>query len=139
MNLINSNLELTYILKNSAKNAFIFAIIWGCWAWWVNSSHGNEAALRASLTQISFTIVNAFVYSVLMEGLFFVIRPVKLRNIMTFLIPNIAVSVLLTATHMWRGTPNVLATAAAPLCVTFLLSLLYIVVVGPKRLEQFAS
>lgn len=40
--------DASSILKSSAKNAVIFAMIWGAWAWWINSAHGNEIAWRAA-------------------------------------------------------------------------------------------
>ena len=135
----NSQFDVIYILKNSGKTAVIFAIIWGIWAWWINSDHGTEIALRATRTQIAFTIVNAFVYSLLMEGIFFAIRSVIWRNITTFIVPNVIVTVLLISIHTWRGTPNVLVTAAAPLAIVFALSLAYIFVVGPRRLKEKAA
>jgi len=126
--------NVSYTLKTSAKTAVLFGALWGGWAWWINSAHGSDIAMRAAQTQVAFTIVNAFVYSLLMEGIFFAIQPVAWRNIITFAIPNTAVTVLLISIHSWRGTPNVLVTSAAPLAIVFALSILYIMVIGPKRL-----
>jgi hypothetical protein len=99
-------------------------------------SHGAHAAQRAAITQASFTIINAFVYTVFMEYMFAKGGSRSSRFLMAFVVPNLVVTGLLTQLHVYRETPNVLATIAPSLSIVYALSLFYVLVVGPRKLQE---
>lgn len=124
----------TAILKRGLINSALFCVIWGGWAYFANAGHGPAAALEAAKAQAAFTVVNAFVYSVLMEAVFFRVPGILWRNIATLLVPNAVLTAALTGVHWLAGTPALLATVLPQLLIIYALCLVYILVAGPRAL-----
>lgn len=126
--------SIASIIKRGALNGIVFALLWASWAYYINRTSGDAAAFRAAVTQASFTIVNAFVYSVLMEYLFSLSNNKTTQFILAWIIPNTLVTVLLVSIHHLRGTPEIFATVAPPLAVVFALSAAYTFLIGPRKM-----
>ena len=121
------------ILKRGIINGVLFAGLWGSWAYYVNLSDGADIALKSAITQSSFTIINAFVYSVIMEYMYTLGKNIFTRFILASVFPNILVTVILVSLHQYRGTPEIFMTVSPPLAIVFILSLAYVFIVGPKQ------
>lgn len=114
--------------KNNAiytyGSAFAALLIWGGWAYWVNSSAGAGTAIVAGVTQgvASFVITLVVVWVVT-----FICNSVESR-VLKFWMPAIVVTVtlgcLVALIHSLVGTPNILKTIAPSLSVTFVFCLL---------------
>lgn len=132
---MNDSYSIKNLVKRGLLSGFVFTILWSSWAYYINSPHGDEAAIRAAFTQGCFTIVNAFIYTVFMEAMFFRGKTQLSRFLLAFIMPNTAVTILLLGIHFFRGTPNVIDTSLPSLIIAYILSFSYVVVVGPRKLE----
>jgi hypothetical protein len=133
---MNASYSPAAILKRGVLNSLAFCIIWGGWAYYANAAHGQEAAAAAAKAQILFTSVNAFVYSIVMEAIFGRIKPAALRNAVTFAVPNVMVTVMLSGIHWLAGTPEIISTVLPPLLIIYSLCLVYIFAIGPRKLRE---
>jgi hypothetical protein len=112
------------IFLRSLLSAFLFTSLWSSWAYFANSNKGIEGAKKAAITQGSFTLINSFVYTLILEYL--LQRLGKERAWIAFLIPNLIVTLILPLLHILRGTPNVLFTVTPVLFIIYLISGLYV-------------
>jgi len=94
---------------------------------------------RKQRLQGSFTIINAFAFTVVMEYMFSIGKTVFVRLLLAFALPNAIVTVILTSLHCYRGTPNVLATVSPSLIIVAVLSLIYVLIVGTRKMRQGQS
>jgi len=107
-------------------NSFIFSFIWGAWAYYINRVNGDVGAINAAITQVSFTVINAFCYSVFMEYMFSLSQRFSYRILNAWVIPNLLVTVLLISIHYIRETTELMATVSGPLAIIYLVSAYYI-------------
>lgn len=133
---MHENFTLKKILGRGLLSGLFFTALWSGWAYYVNFSHGAAAAQKAAITQGSFTIINASVFTIVMEYMFSVGKTLFMRLLLAFLLPNGIVAVILTSLHYYRGTPNVLATVSPSLIIVAVLSLIYVLVIGPRKMAQ---
>ena len=133
---MQDNFTFKKILKRGLVSGTVFTLLWASWAYYANMSHCEAAAQRAAITQASFTVVNAFVYTMFMEYMFSRGNSVLSRFLLAFVVPNLVVTALLTQLHVYRETPNVLATVAPSLSIVYALSLFYVLFVGPRKLKE---
>lgn len=136
---MNENYTPKKILMRGLLSGLFFTALWSSWAYYANSTHGAEAAKKAAITQGSFTIINAFLFTVIMEYMFSIGKTTLMRVLLAFVLPNSIVAVVLTSLHYYRGTPNVLATVSPSLIIVAVLSLGYVLVVGPRKLKSTAT
>lgn len=136
---MNDNYTLKKILMRGLLSGLFFTALWSSWAYYANLAHGAAAARKAAITQGSFTIINAFLFTVIMEYMFSIGKTTLMRVILAFVLPNSIVAVVLTSLHYYRGTPNVVATVSPSLIIVAVLSLGYVLVVGPRKLKQTAA
>lgn len=136
---MNENYTLKKILLRGLVSGLIFTVLWSSWAYYANSGSGPAAAEKAAITQGSFTIINAFLFTVIMEYLFSVGKSPMMRFLLAFLLPNAIVIVVLSSIHYYRGTPNVFITVAPSLTIVAALSLAYVLVVGPRKMRAVAA
>ncbi|MCE9598640.1 MAG: hypothetical protein K8S54_11785 [Spirochaetia bacterium] len=136
---MNEHYTLKKILTRGILTGLFFTALWSTWAYYVNLAHGAIAAEKAAITQGSFTIINAFLYTVIMEYMFALAKTALMRFVLAFLLPNSIVAVVLTSLHHFRGTPNVLATVAPSLIIIASLSLIYVLIVGPRKMRSTAA
>ena len=91
---MNDNFTAKKIILRGLLSGISFTVLWSSWAYYVNLSPGGEAvASRAAFTQGSFTIVNAFVYTVFMESMFMVGKTMYMRILLAFIVPNILMTI----------------------------------------------
>ncbi|MBL8019143.1 MAG: hypothetical protein JNM27_05725 [Leptospirales bacterium] len=133
---MHENFTVKKILARGLLSGLFFTALWSTWAYYANLSHGAAAAQKAAITQGSFTIINAAVFTIVMEYMFSVGKTVLMRLLLAFLLPNGIVAVILTSLHYYRGTPNVLATVSPSLIIVAALSLIYVLVIGPRKMAQ---
>lgn len=113
------------IFLRSLLSAFIFTTLWSSWAYYANSSFGETYAIKAAITQGSFTFINSFIYTVILE---FLLNRFKKKNlIIAFLIPNVLLSIILPLLHILRDTPNVSYTVIPVLIIIYIISGLYLI------------
>jgi len=136
---MNENYTLKKILIRGALSGLFFTALWSSWAYYANLAHGTAAAQKAAITQGSFTIINAFLFTVIMEYMFSIGKTFFMRLLLAFVLPNAIVAVVLTSLHHYRGTPNVLATVTPSITIVAVLSLGYVLVVGPRKLREGAA
>lgn len=131
---MSNSYSIANILKRGMLSGLIFTLLWSSWAYYVNSLFGEYIAMRAAITQGSFTIVNAFFYTVFMEYMFAKRSSRLSRFGLAFILPNVIVSIVLIGLHLVRETPNISATALPPILIVCSLSLTYVLVNGPRKL-----
>ncbi len=136
---MNENYTLKKILIRGILSGLFFTALWSSWAYYANMAYGVEAARKAAITQGSFTIVNAFLFTVIMEYMFSIGKTAFTRLLLAFVLPNSIVAVVLTSLHYYRGTPNVLTTVAPSLVIVAALSLGYVLIVGPRKIKSGAA
>jgi len=124
------------IVKRGAINGIAFTCLWSSWAYFVNSGHGHEAALKSAITQASFTIINAFLFSIVMEFMFSYSKGKQQQLVLAFLLPNSITTAVLYAVHWSRETPNIGATILPSIIVVAVFSLTYVLVIGPRKNQQ---
>jgi hypothetical protein len=130
---MQTHFSLKNILVRGALTGAFFVIFWSGWAYYSNLMYGESEAVRAAITQGSFTLVNTFVYTVFMEYMFAISKSKTARFMMAFILPNIIATVALAGVHISRGTPNILQTIMPILLVFWSLSLVYITYIVPDR------
>jgi len=130
---MENHYSILNILKRGALTGTIFTCIWATWAYFANIEHGHAIVLKSAITQASFTIVNAFVFTVLMEFMFAYSKGKIQRLMLAFLLPNTMTASVLYSMHWYRDTPNILVTVLPSIFVIATLSLIYVLVVGPKK------
>lgn len=133
------NYTVKKILIRGFLSGMFFTALWSSWAYYANFGYGALAAQKAAITQGSFTIINAFLFTVIMEYMFSIGKTRLARLLLAFVLPNSIVMVVLTSLHYYRGTPNVLATVSPSLIIVALLSLAYVLVVGPRKLKAVSG
>lgn len=133
---MTENYSVKKIIFRGLATATFFTVLWASWAYYINMVHGEAAAIRAAITQGSFTIVNGFIYTTLMEYLFSLGRTPLARFGLAFILPNILVTVVLSSMHYLRGTNSLVETVAPLLMLIYSLSLLYVLVLGPRKLNE---
>lgn len=138
-NVVHQDYTLKKILIRGLLSGAFFTALWSAWAYYANLGHGVAAAQKAAITQGSFTIINAFVFTVVMEYMFSAAKTAVSRLLMAFVLPNSVVVVVLTSLHYFRGTPNIASTVAPSLIIVALLSLIYVLVIGPRKLKSQAK
>ncbi|MCZ8341496.1 MAG: hypothetical protein O9301_00550 [Leptospira sp.] len=111
------------ILLRSILSAVVFTSLWSTWAYFANVNFGSEYAKKAAITQGSFTLINSFVYTLILEFLLNHFEGKK--HWIAFLIPNLIVSIVLPLLHIKRGTPNVFFTVLPVLLLIYLISGIY--------------
>lgn len=133
---MNARYSAINILKRGLFSGIVFTLLWSSWAYYINSSYGNDVAIRAAITQAGFTIINAFIYTVFMESMFSKGNSQLNRFVLAFILPNALVTIALVGIHIIRDTPNVSETVMPSLLVVYLLSLFYVLILGPKKLKE---
>lgn len=111
------------ILLRSLLSAVVFTSLWSSWAYFANANFGSEYAKKAAFTQGSFTLINSFVYTVILE--FLLNRFEGKKRWIAFFTPNLIVTIVLPLLHIKRGTPNVFFTVLPVLLIIYLISGLY--------------
>lgn len=134
-----NDLTIKNILIRGSRNGLIFTTLWASWAYYVNSSSGAELAMKAAITQGCFTMINGFIYSVLMEYLFSLGKNSVSRIFLGFVVPNALLTVILITVHIIRGTPEIAMTVIPSLSTVYVLSMVYVTVLGPKALESIVE
>jgi len=133
---MNDNFTIKKIIIRGLLSGLLFTVLWSTWAYFANLSHGEEAASRAAYTQGSFTIINAFFYTMFMEYMFALGKTPAKRFMLAFVVPNLLVTTILSGLHYVRGTPNLLTTVGLLLVFIYTLSLVYVLVIGPRKLKS---
>lgn len=101
-------------------------LFYGAWAMLINFSHGSEHAIKAGLTQGSYSFCITLILALLVEGLFVRLANIRFKNLWVFL----AAALLLTTTSVslnWlAGTPEILWTVLPGLMVSLVYTVVYI-------------
>lgn len=87
--------------------AFFF---YAAWAAWANSMHGQEMALRAAITQGTYSAVVTLVMTSLLEMLFRGGAPVFWRALRAVLVTTLVLMASSVLTHMIAGTLEIIMT-----------------------------
>ncbi|ODS23924.1 hypothetical protein AB835_06285 [Candidatus Endobugula sertula] len=102
-------------------------LVYGCWALYINSSHGWMSAGKAAFTQGSYSFVVTLVLAVSVEWLFTRWLTVPLCSLWVFLVALTLLSFTSTGLHILAGTPNVLWTILPGLSISAVYTLIYVV------------
>jgi hypothetical protein len=121
------------IIKRGVISGAIFTLLWSGWAFYINFEHGSLKATNAAIAQGSFTIINAFLYTVIMESLYEVSKTKLTRFINAFIVPNTIMTTILYFVHSLNETPNILGTIVPSLTVVYLISFSWVVYIAPRR------
>lgn len=104
--------------------AFAFVAMGG-WAYYVNSAHGTDAALRAGLVQGTASAILTALLKRALELVFQRLQASPWRRILPWVLSSICITSLLLLFHTLAGTPNILATIAVPLFVSTTYAIVY--------------
>ena len=130
---MNKHYSVLNIIKRGALTGVFFTCVWSGWAYFANAEYGHAVALKSAVTQASFTIVNAFAFTVVMEFMFAYSKGNIQRLLLAFLLPNSITTIVLYSMHWYRDTPNIMITILPSIIVVAALSLIYVLVIGPKK------
>ena len=100
--------------KNWLKIGIIAFAVQGSWTLWANWGHGLEKAAPSALMQGIFSGISASIMTLLMDMLFRLIRPSRLRPPICIMLTSISMVCVLTALHFLIGTPEILKTLLLP-------------------------
>lgn len=124
--MIEASIRKKLFIRSCVSGIF-FVIVWSGWAYYSNLSYGEDKALRSAFTQVGFTMINTFIYTYILEYMFFISRSKIYRIILAFILPNFLATLFLVAVHYFRETPNILQTVFPILLVLYFLSTLYFI------------
>ena len=90
--------------------AAIGFIGYGSWGYYINFCHGNSAALKALVTQGSYSFTLTLIAAFIMEWLFQLSSKPVTRFCLTFFITSLLLYSSSWGVNMWAGTPEILLT-----------------------------
>ena len=85
-------------------------VVYGSWGFFVNYAHGLTVALKAGITQGSYSFTLTLIMSLIMEGLFQLSERPKVKFSLTFFIPCLLIYSTAWSIHTLAGTPEILLT-----------------------------
>lgn len=83
---------------------------YGGWAFYINSGHGNSAALKALFTHGSYSFTLTLITAFIMEWLFQLSSKPVTRFCLTFFITSLLLYSTSWGINVWAGTPEILLT-----------------------------
>ncbi len=103
------------------------AWLWGCWAFWMNVSHGIRIALVVACTSGALNFVTNLLGTHILEFFFFRFsrRPWIQAPLAFFGTYSITLAVVFAA-HLAVGTPELLLTLAPSISISMMLTMIYI-------------
>lgn len=105
-------------LYNFLSAMFAFTL-WGGWAYYVNSGHGEAVQRSALLTQGSASFVITLIMTRSVSLLFSLLTDNRFRAIVPAVVTVFVTGTCLIALHHQAGTPEVTATVTPALSVAF--------------------
>jgi hypothetical protein len=109
----------------SLASAIAAALLYGAWAFVVNTGHGVPRALRAGLTQALLSFVQTLLMTLLMETLFRLPRRPWVGGVLAASGALVVASTVSVTVHVVAGTPELLQTVAPVLSLGALFFVLY--------------
>jgi hypothetical protein len=85
-------------------------IAYGGWAYYINASHGDSAALKALFTQGIYSFTLTLITAFIMEWLFQLSSKPATRFCLTFFITSLILYSTSWGINVWAGTPEILLT-----------------------------
>jgi len=85
-------------------------IVYGGWAYYINFSHGSNAALKALFTQGGYSFTLTLITAFIMEWLFQLSNKPVTRFCLTFFITSLMLYSTSWSINAWAGTPEILWT-----------------------------
>ncbi len=113
----------TYRLLLPSIAGFLF---YGSWAVFINHSHGWYMAIKAGLTQGSYSFCITLLLGVLVESLFVHLRHVAYRNFYVFTVATLVLAITSYSINYLTGTPEILWTILPGLVVSMVYTIIYI-------------
>jgi len=105
-------------------------IVYGSWAYYINSTHGFEIGMRAGLVQGSYSLVLTLSTTLLMEYLLTSFQSIKGQTVFTILVTSVITFVTAYAIHWLFGTPEILLTIAPGFFIGVLYTIFYVLSVN---------
>lgn len=96
--------------KRSLLSAVSGLLGFGIWAYWVNSEHGQLAAIKAALTQGSYSFIVTFLNTYVIECVYRCLVNIRFRLVATATLTSLVVCTLSWCVNTLSGTPEVMMT-----------------------------
>lgn len=106
--------------------------VYGGWAYYANSSHGEAVAQMAGLLQGSYSLILTFVTTLLMEQLFSWFASFRFRVAATVAVTGVLLFSIPCIIHRLAGTPEILMTVLPGFLIGMVYTTVY--VLGLARL-----
>lgn len=113
-------------LLRSFASALAGFVVYGGWAWWVNSAHGEAMGLRAGLIQGSYSFALTFGSTLLMEGLYARLRTSFAPRALTIGSTGVLLLTVPIVIHMLAGTAEILLTIAPGFAIGMVYTTVYV-------------
>ena len=95
-------------------------LLWGCWAFYINSQVSLSAGITAGLVQGLFSFVATLVVIILLTKLYNYFQISFLKNVASPIIVIVGLTTILVSTHKIAETPKLLSTITPSLVVAML-------------------
>jgi hypothetical protein len=130
---LNEGLMMSFVnsLMNNAVirmlvPSFAGLVFYGAWAYWINSDHGQLAALKAAGTQGSYSFVITLSLALTIEWLFQLMKPLRYRSWWVGSIACLSLYATSWGVNVLSDTPNILLTILPGAAVSTLYTAMYI-------------
>ena len=114
---------------------FIGLLFYGAWAFWVNYDYGQALALKAAVTQGSYSFVITLVLALIVEWLFLGLKKWPFHLFFIGLITCCLLYLTSWSLNYFVGTPNILMTILPGAAVSTVYTIIYIV--GLNKLDKY--
>ena len=108
-------------------------VAYGGWAYYANSAHGPEIAMRSGLVQGTYSLVLTFLMTLVTEWLFLAFARVPARIASAMVVISVVLFLSAYGIHMIVGTPEILMTIVPGWIIGSVYTLVYLL--GLKRVE----
>ena len=112
-------------------------VVYGGWAYFANSGHGQAAAMMAGLLQGSYSLLLTFFTTLLMEQLYRWFAPLRFRVAATIAVTGVLLFSIPCVIHALASTPEILMTILPGFAIGMVYTTVY--VLGLERLAGSAD
>jgi len=97
-------------IQRSVISGIAGFLVYGGWAFWINSSHGTAMGISAGILQGSYSFVLTLTTTLVMEYLMATLKGIPFRGVLTVVLVS-AITLSVAYSLQWlNGTPEILFT-----------------------------
>ena len=109
-------------------------VAYGGWAYYANSAHGGEIAMRSGLVQGTYSLVLTFLMTLVTEWLFIAFARLPGRVGVATVVISVVLFLSAYGIHMLVGTPEILMTIVPGWIIGSIYTTIYLL--GLRRAER---